>query len=98
VYRINNVKLAFGQLNWDVDSTINDIAQAAVVGVIAQHTFDELLQRIDEDKMNSLLTKAAKRELDKFGVVVQQCKLTDFAECRVLKIMLDTAISKAAVG
>ena len=95
VYRINNVILAFGQLNWDVDTTVNDIAQAAVVSVIAQYTFVELLEKLGSDKMNCLLTQAAKKELDKFGVAVQQAKITDFAECRVLKIMLDTATSES---
>lgn len=91
VYRINDVVLAFGKVNWDVDSTVNDIAQAAVVSVIAGHTFDELLKRIGEDTMNELLTETTKKELSKFGVAVQQCKLTDFSDCRVLKIMLDSA-------
>lgn len=90
VYRINDVVLAFGKTNWDVDTTINDIAQAAVVSIIAGHTFDGLLAKIGEDTMNDRLTEVAKKELSKFGVAVLECKLTDFAECRVLKIMFDT--------
>ena len=91
VYRINDVILAFGEKNWDVDTTVKDITQTAVVSIIASHAFDVLLTKIGNDMLNSLLTEATKKELSRFGVVVQQCKLTDFAECRVLKIMLDSS-------
>lgn len=95
VYRINDVILAFGEKNWDVDSTVNDNAQAAVVSVIAGHTFDDLLSHIGAGTMNGLLTDATRRELRIFGVAVQASKLTDFAECRVLKVMLDTGATEA---
>lgn len=90
VYRIKDVVQAFGGANWDVDTTVNDISQAAVVCQIAGRTHDELLTMIGAGILNGPLTEATRKELSKFGVSVLRCKLTDFAECRVLKIMLDT--------
>lgn len=89
VYRINDVVKAFGETNWDVDSTVNDISQAAVVKSIAKYDYKEILGMIGAGTFDTVLTDETRKELGKFGVAIQQCKLTDFAECRVLKIMLD---------
>jgi len=87
VYRIRDVVHAIGRVNWDVDTTINDITQAAVVSVIAQHTLQDLLDMIAADKLNDLLTAATRRELRQFGVFVSRCKLVDFADCKVFKLV-----------
>jgi len=89
VYKIRDVVQAIGKINWDVDTTINDITQAAVVSVIACHTFQELVDMISADKLNDLLTEATRKELRQFGVFVSRCKLTDFADCRVFKLVID---------
>ncbi len=46
VYKIRDVVQAVGKVNWDVDTTINDLAQSAVVRVIATHTYDEIMAGI----------------------------------------------------
>lgn len=89
VYRIADVVLAIGKVNWDVDTTISDIAQAAVVSVIASREYNELLEMLGSGQLGELLTRATKAELRKYGVSVRQCKPTDFAECRVYKLLLD---------
>ena len=38
VYKIPDPVRAIGKLNWDVDTTINDLTQSAVVRVVATHT------------------------------------------------------------
>lgn len=90
VYRIKDVVQAIGRINWDVDATVNDITQAAIVSSIAGHKFSELLSMVAAEGLNDLLTEATRKELDKFGVFVFFCKLTDFSECRVFKILLDS--------
>ena len=95
VYKIRDVVQAIGRANWDVDTTINDITQAAVVSVIAGHTLHDLLDMVAGDKLNDRLTKATRRELRQFGVFVSRCKLTDFSDCRVFKLVMDGHIPPA---
>jgi regulator of protease activity HflC (stomatin/prohibitin superfamily) len=90
VYKIRDVVQAIGKINWDVDTTINDITQAAVVSVIAKHTLQELLDMVTTDDLNNALTEATRKELRQFGVFVSRCKLTDFADCRVYKVVMDS--------
>jgi regulator of protease activity HflC (stomatin/prohibitin superfamily) len=87
VYKIKDVIHAIGRMNWDVDTTINDITQAAVTSVIAKHSFQEIMDMIGDDKSESTLTDAVRKELRPFGVSVRRCKLVDFADCRVYKIV-----------
>jgi len=100
VYRIKDIIQAIGRANWDVDTTINDITQAAVVKVISSRTFGEIL-RMTTGELNDLLTISAKKELSPFGVSVYQCKLTDFSGCRVFRHVMDhyagTTISAGSI-
>lgn len=95
VYKIRDIVQAIGKINWDVDTTINDITQAAVVSVIAKHTFQEILDMVAADQLNDLLTEATRRELRQFGVFVSRCKLIDFSDCRVFKLVTDTHAAQA---
>jgi len=90
VYKIRDVVQAVGRTNWDVDTTINDITQAAVVSVIARHTLQELLDMVAKDTLNDALSEATRKELRQFGVFISRCKLTDFADCRVYKLVMDS--------
>lgn len=96
VYKIRDVVQAIGKINWDVDTTINDITQAAVVSVIAKHEFHELLRMVAEDTLNDQLTAATRKELRQFGVFVSRCKLIDFSDCRVFKLVTDTHMAQVA--
>ena len=89
VYRINDIIQAIGKINWDVDATVNDVTQAAVVNVIGSKTYIEIMSLIRDQELNELLKDSAKKELSQFGVSVQQCKLTDFAKCNVNKMVVD---------
>jgi len=87
VYKIRDVIHAIGRMNWDVDTTINDITQAAVTAVIAKHSFQEIMDMIGNDQFENTLTEAVQKELRPFGVSVRRCKVVDFADCRVYKIV-----------
>jgi len=87
VYRIPDPVRAIGKMNWDVDTTINDMTQAAVVRVIATHTYDEIMHGMADETLTTTLTREVRKELRQFGVHVTRCKLVDFAKCRVYKLM-----------
>ena len=91
VYRIPDVVRAIGKLNWDVDTTINDLTQSAVARVIATHTHDEIMAGIRDESLTRTLTKETRRELRQFGVHVTRCKLVDFADCKVFKLLTSQA-------
>jgi len=96
VYKIRDIVQAIGKINWDVDTTINDITQAAVVSVIAGHTLQEMLDMVAADQLNDCLTEATRKELRQFGVFVSRCKLTDFSDCRVFKLVTDSQVAPVA--
>ena len=91
VYRIPDPVRAIGKMNWDVDTTINDLTQSAVVRVIATHDYDEIVQLLRDGTLTRSLTKEVRRELRQFGVHVCRCKLVDFAECKVYKLITSQA-------
>jgi regulator of protease activity HflC (stomatin/prohibitin superfamily) len=91
VYKISDVVRAIGKVNWDVDTTINDMTQAAVVRVVATHTYDEIMHGIADESLTRTLTKEVRKELRQFGVHVTRCKLMDFADCKVFKLLTSQA-------
>jgi regulator of protease activity HflC (stomatin/prohibitin superfamily) len=91
VYKIRDVVHAIGRVNWDVDTTINDLTQSAVVRVIATHTYDEIMHGVADETMTTTLTREVRKELRQFGVHIVRCKLVDFAECKVLKLLMNQA-------
>jgi len=97
VYRIPDVVRAIGKLNWDVDTTINDLTQSAVARVIATHTYDEIMQGLRDESLIQTLTKETRCELRQFGVHITRCKLVDFAECKVFKLMTSQADQRGVV-
>lgn len=91
VYKIPDVVRAIGRVNWDVDTTINDMTQASVVQVVATHTYDEIVRGVADQSLTKTLTKAVRRELRPFGVYIARCKLVDFADCKVFKLLTTPA-------
>ncbi len=91
VYKVPDVVRAIGKLNWDVDTTINDMTQAAVARVIATHTYDEIMEGIRNESLTKTLTRETRRELRQFGVYITRCKLVDFADCKVFKLLTSQA-------
>lgn len=90
VYKISDIVQAIGERNWDVESTVADITQAAIVEEIMSRDLDDLLAGISEGKnseLNKALTANCKTELRQFGVHVGRAGLTDFATCRVHKVL-----------
>ena len=90
VYKISDIVQAIGERNWDVESTVADITQAAIVEEIMGRDLDDLLAGISGGKKserNKALTANCCAELRQFGVHVGRAGLTDFATCRVHKVL-----------
>jgi len=98
VYRIRDVVEAIGEKNWDVDTTIRDIAQAAIVDVIVKKEFNELYEKIANGSVTEELTKECRKQLYKFGVSIERCSIIDCADCEVRKLMWDAPQNLASVG
>jgi hypothetical protein len=88
---------AIGEKNWDVDDTVANIALAAVVEVVTSHTLDELLEGVSEgrnSKVNRSLTITCRKQLRQFGVQIQRCGITDFAESKAYRLVGDETIKR----
>ena len=89
VYRINNAVLAYGEKNWDVDSTISDITQAAIVRIISKWPLEYLMKNLC-DAVEKELTEECRKELRPFGLRVQRAAFTDFTTCKMIKLFMDS--------
>lgn len=83
VYRVRDVERAIGRINWDVEDTVGDIAQAAVVDVVRSSTLEELM----EGDVEEWLTKECRQQLSRYGVFVSRAAFTDLAEARVFRLV-----------
>lgn len=86
VFSVKDVMQAIGERNWDVGTTVNDISSAAIVSVITRWKLDDLLQHLT-DEVEEEVTQACRKQLRQYGVYVQRCCFTDFAPCRIYKLM-----------
>ncbi len=87
VYKIRDIVQAIGKANWDVDTTVNDLTQSSVMGVVATHTADEILAGIADGTITHTLTKEVRKELRQYGVYIARAKLVDYAETKVFKLL-----------
>lgn len=97
IFRVKDAVEAIGERNWDVDSTVRDITQAAVVEVVASSTLDELLAGMAEGGDSELmkkLTLTVRKELRQFGVYINQAKFSDFSTSKVFNIMGGNQLAK----
>ena len=79
VYCINDIVKAIGQRNWNTDTTINDITQSTITHVFNKYKY-EYIQKHLCAKIEEELTSICKKELNKYGVLIYQVKITDFAK------------------
>jgi len=91
VYKIRDIIQAIGRVNWDVDSTVNDLTQSAVVRVVATHNLAEILQGMTDETIINTMTKEVRKELRQYGVYIVRAKLVNFAEAKVFKLLTSQA-------
>ena len=86
IYSIKDVVQAIGHRNWDVESTADDITQAAIVSIVTQNTIEEMMDNIcigiEKD-----LTDACRKQLRQFGVYVHRAAMVDYSTCRTLNLV-----------
>jgi regulator of protease activity HflC (stomatin/prohibitin superfamily) len=82
---------AIGQA-WDIDDLIMDLGTTAAVTVVTSRTFAELKEEL-ADKIGKELRREAQELLRPYGVKVIQGRLSDFAECRVFRLIGDGSAS-----
>ena len=95
VYNVNDIVKAIGEQSWDVDNTVGDLAQAAIVSVVTTTNFDELSKL--NDHMIDKLTNATRKKLKKFGVYIEKCFLTDFCTTKVVRIVQNASMITQAI-
>ena len=87
VYTIHDVVAVLAK-NWDIDETVSDITQTAVVEVVSKATLDELISKIRTD-IKAQLTTTTRKLLKPYGLRISKCAVTDFSTCRVIKLVGD---------
>jgi len=85
IYEINSVVDALSN-NWDISDTISDVTQMAVVAIVNNWTFDELRAEL-AGKVENELSIETRKQLKPFGIKVLRCGVSDFSQCRVLKLI-----------
>ena len=86
VFSVRDVLRAIGKQNWDVDTCVNDISMAAIVGEITHWDYSYLQDNISGVVAHEL-TQACRKQLRQFGVYVHRVRLTEFAPTKTLKIL-----------
>ena len=79
IYHINDVVKAIGEKNWSPETTAGDIAQAAIVSVVASWDHDSLLANIS-GKVEEQITEKCRRDLRQYGIYPTRVALTDFSQ------------------
>lgn len=85
VYSITDMLLAYGGMNYDVPTTLDDVARAAIVELITSKTLDQL--KGCKTQINSDFTRLCRKRLKIYGVGVRSAYFTDFAQCRVYRLV-----------
>ena len=86
IYSINNIVQAIGAKNYDVDETINDITQAALVEVVPNWTLKEFLENIS-GKVETDLTETCRKQMRQYGIYIHRAALTDFSSARTHNLL-----------
>jgi len=72
--------------SWDTTDTMTDLGTSAAIQVVTRRTFAELKENLAGDVCDELAVEAQKL-LKPYGVKIMQGRLSDFAECRVFRLI-----------
>ncbi len=84
VYNIPDPVQAVGK-NWDYEATLRDVSMCAVATIVTSTDYDTLVKTLSGE-LRVRLTNACRQELQKYGVRVQNCMLTDFCRASVIAL------------
>jgi regulator of protease activity HflC (stomatin/prohibitin superfamily) len=85
VFTINDMLLAYGGLNWDVATTLDDVARSAIVEIITDKSLDQL--KGCKATVQTEFTRLCRRRLKQYGVGVHKAYFTDMSPCRVYRLV-----------
>lgn len=86
VYHIDDIEKALVE-TYDFTNTIRDRAMACVVPYVVGHTAAELIKRFR--RINHMITKRLRLDLQRFGVVVEEAFMRDFPVAHMYRIIGD---------
>ena len=85
IYSINDIVKAIGKPNYDVDETVNDISQAAIVEVVTTWEMEDFLKEISGE-VEKQLTESCRKQMRQYGVYIHRAALTDFTTCKPINL------------
>ena len=85
VFVIDDIRLAVCK-TFDFQQTIQDVAQFAVVDVVASKSYEELGQAMHRTRLTDELTNKLRRELESYGVGVARAFLAEFTKSTTFRI------------
>jgi len=94
IYRIRDAKTLLTS-TWQPDNAVREIAAGAIHDVCSGRTWAELQHEKQDGSLMRRLRHELRRRLRRYGVIVITTTLTDFAPCRVLKVIQATAADAA---
>lgn len=87
IYEIKDVVRALTK-NWDYNDTVSDVSMAAIAKVVVEADYQDLISNVDRFCIG--LTKETRKRLKSFGIQVHKVFITDFSNCRVIRLVGDS--------
>lgn len=82
IYQVDDVVAAYGERNWDITSTINDLSMAAIAEVVTKLTKGDLQSL---SRINSRITRRVRAWSEEYGVKVERCRLVEVSVARTIR-------------
>jgi regulator of protease activity HflC (stomatin/prohibitin superfamily) len=89
IFVVVDIRLAVCK-TFDFQQTIQDVAQLAVVDVVASKSYEELSAAVRNTTIVEELTQVLRNELQSYGVGVERAFLADFAKCTTIRVYGET--------
>lgn len=84
VYEVEDVVSAYGERNWDITTTVQDLSMAAITEVITKLTKEDLKSL---SKINGRVTRRVRSWLKEYGVKVERCRLVEVSASRTIRLL-----------
>lgn len=84
VYEVEDVVAAYGERNWDITTTVQDLSMAAITEVVTKLTRQDLKNLT---KINGRVTRRARSWLKDYGVKVERCRLVEVSVSRTIRLL-----------
>ena len=94
IYHVEDIEKALCDC-WDIEDTITDIALQASVDVVAAHDFAQIRAGISKG-IATAITLKCRALLRPFGIYVEKCGVTDFAQTKVYRLVGEGGEQKRA--